>query len=264
MRRFYISPEQIQQKQPRMTPQDEHHIRSVLRLKTGDTIVVFDGTGAQHEALIADMTHDHVQIRLIRPLSRDAESPLEITMAQGYLKDKKMDQLVRMLTELGVTQWMPFIAKRSVAVPDENRCHARLQRWQKISLEAVKQCRRSTPMTIISTTTFEAALAHSQPHDLKLLFWEGREGISLGELKRTLPLSPTSIFIMIGPEGGFDDREQQTAAAQDFHIVHMGPRILRAETAAVAACTMVQYVFGDMGEDICADFRMNAESRSDL
>lgn len=247
MRRFFISPEQIKQKNPRVTPQDAHHIRSVLRLKPGDPIIVFDGTGAQYEAVIADMPYDQVQIRLIRQLSKNAESPLKITMAQGYLKDKKMDQLVRMLTELGVAQWLPFIAKRSVAIPDENRRHARLQRWRTISLEAVKQCRRSAPISIVSITTFEAALDQSKTHDLKLLFWEGGDGISLAELKSTIDRPPSSIFIMIGPEGGFDDQEQQTATSQGFHSVHMGPRILRAETAAVAACTMVQYAFGDMG-----------------
>lgn len=247
MRRFFISPEQIKQKNPRVTPRDEHHIRSVLRLKPGDPIIVFDGTGAQYEAVIADMLYEQVQIRLIRQLSKNAESALKITMAQGYLKDKKMDQLVRMLTELGVAQWMPFIAKRSVAIPDENRRHARLQRWRKISLEAVKQCRRSAPMSIVSTATFEAALDQSTTHDLKLLFWEGGDGISLAELKSTIDCPPVSIFVMTGPEGGFDDQEQQTAIGQGFHSVHMGPRILRAETAAVAACTMVQYAFGDMG-----------------
>ncbi len=245
MRRFFISPEQIQQNPPLITGQDAHHIRKVLRLRTGDAVIVFDGTGAEYEARIDAIAEDNIQIRLIRPIPEHAESGIRLTLAQGYLKDKKMDLLVRMLTELGVTRLLPFIAGRSVAVPDEKRSLNRQQRWQKISQEAVKQCRRGTMMTIAPTTGFDLALAESLNHDLKLIFWEGQGGNSLTDLVRHQ--KPGAVFVLVGPEGGFEDQEYEAARQNGFHAIHMGPRILRAETAALAACTMVQYAFGDMG-----------------
>ena len=173
---------------------------------------------------------------------------MQIVLAQAYLKDKKMDELVRRLTELGVTRWIPFMARRSVPTPDEKRGLARHQRWQKISLEAVKQCRRSRPMTIDAPVSFAQALEMAQSHDLKLFFWEG-----VGAAPLTRPAGqpgPKRVFVMVGPEGGFDADEQRRAQAQGFCMTGMGPRILRAETATVAACTLIQFLFGDMGQNV--------------
>lgn len=248
MRRFFIAPEQVRQAHPRLGEEDARHMRTVLRLQPGAAIVVFDGTGAEYEARIEAIDAQGATVALVRPLPSGSESPLEITLAQAYLKDKKMDALVRRLTELGVTHWLPFMARRSVPSPDEKRARARQQRWQKISQEAVKQCRRSRPMTIAYPVSFNEALAAAGPCDLKLFFWEG-PGTQV--LQRSCERSaPTKIFIMIGPEGGFDPDEQQAAHTQGFLMAGMGPRILRAETAAVAACALIQFLFGDMGQNV--------------
>jgi len=169
-------------------------------------------------------------------------------LAQAYLKDKKMDQLARRLTELGVTRWLPFMAQRSIPSPDEKRGQARYQRWQKISQEAVKQCRRSRPMRIETPVSFAEAMEISRTCDLKLFFWEGPETQPL-QRPADQPM-PAKVFVMIGPEGGFDLAEYRAAQVQGFRMVGMGPRILRAETAAVAACTLVQFLFGDMGQNV--------------
>jgi 16S rRNA (uracil1498-N3)-methyltransferase len=248
MRRFFIAPEQIHEAHPRLGEEDARHVRTVLRLQPGTAIVVFDGTGAEYEARIDAVEERQVCIALVRPLASGSESPLEITLAQAYLKDKKMDQLVRRLTELGVTRWLPFMAKRSIPSPDEKRGQARHQRWQKISQEAVKQCRRSRPMRIETPVGFAEALEISRPCDLKLFFWEGPEAQPLHRPAEH-PL-PAKVFVMIGPEGGFDPAEQHVAQTHGFRMVAMGPRILRAETATVAACTLVQFLFGDMGQNV--------------
>jgi 16S rRNA (uracil1498-N3)-methyltransferase len=248
MRRFFIAPEQMHQAHPLLGEEDARHVRRVLRLQPGTAIVVFDGTGAEYEARI-DAVEDHqVRIALVRPLVSGSESALEITLAQAYLKDKKMDQLARRLTELGVTRWLPFMAKRSIPSPDEKRGQARHQRWQKISQEAVKQCRRSRPMRIEIPVSFAEAMEISQTCDLKLFFWEGPQTRPL-QRPADQPL-PAKVFVMIGPEGGFDPAEHRVAQSQGFRMVGMGPRILRAETAAVAACTLVQFLFGDMGQNV--------------
>ncbi len=247
-RRFFVSPEKIHLDEPEIEGQDVRHIRTVLRLGPGDDVVVFDGTGAEYAAHIVSLDNRKVRIALSERLVSVAESPIEITLAQGYLKDKKMDELVRRTTELGVARWIPFIARRSVPHPDAKRHQARLERWRKISLEAVKQCRRSRPMAIEQTLSFEQALVQSHACDLKLFFWEER-GQGLMKCTKSRK-SPRSVFVMVGPEGGFESGEHDAARQHGFQIVNLGPRILRAETAALAATALTQYLFGDLGQNM--------------
>jgi len=245
MRRFFLPSENMSSGTPIIEGQDARHIGTVLRLVPGDTLVVFDGTGNEYKAQIVGLRDQQVHIRLLERLIPHTESPVEITLAQGYLKDKKMDELVRRLTELGVTRWVPFIARRSVAQPDARRSSARQERWHKISLEAVKQCRRSLPLIIESPLSFEQALQQAQSCDLRLFFWE-TGGEDLAALIDT-PVPPRRIFLMVGPEGGFDTVEHEAAERHGFKTVHLGPRILRAETAALTVSVLAQYLFGDLG-----------------
>jgi 16S rRNA (uracil1498-N3)-methyltransferase len=248
MRRFFLSPEKLCLDEPAIEGQDARHIAAVLRLGAGDDLVVFDGTGVEYAARIVSLDNHRVRIRLLERLVSNAESPVEITLAQGYLKDKKMDELVRRLTELGVVRWVPFIARRSVAQPDAKRGLARSERWHKISLEAVKQCRRNRPMAIEPTVSFEQALQLSQSCDLKIFFWE-TQGEFLSAFA-SAPLKPKRVFLMVGPEGGFEADEHDAAQRHGFRTVHLGPRILRAETAAVAVSVLAQYLFGDLGQNV--------------
>ncbi|RJQ67356.1 MAG: 16S rRNA (uracil(1498)-N(3))-methyltransferase [Desulfobacteraceae bacterium] len=248
MRLFFLPPEQTGEAEPVLGEKDARHIHTVLRLGPGEIITVFDGTGLQYEARIISVGRRQVRIALLRQLAAAAESPLQIVLAQGYLKDKKMDQLIPPLTELGVTRLVPFMARRSVPNPDAKRSLARRQRWQRISQEAVKQCRRNRPLSVDGVVSFEEALALSRTCDLKFFFWESGNGNALSD---SLAQSrPGSVCVMIGPEGGFEAEEQYAAARAGFLTVRMGPRILRAETAAVVACTLVQYVFGDIGQNV--------------
>jgi 16S rRNA (uracil1498-N3)-methyltransferase len=247
MHRFYIPPGQVAETEPVIEGSDARHIHTVLRLKPGDVIVVFDGQGSEYAARIVAVDRRQVRITLSDRMTPDTESPVRIALAQSYLKDKKMDQVVRQVVELGVNHFIPFMAKRSVAHPDETRSRSRHQRWQKIALEAVKQCRRSRPMAVEPVLSFDAALALSRPYALKLFFWEV-QGDSLFTNPARRP-RPGSVFIMIGPEGGFEAGEYDAARQYGFLAVQMGPRILRVETAAIAACTLVQYLFGDMGQN---------------
>lgn len=248
MRHFFIPKDQWGHNEPSLSPSDAHHLRSVLRLGIGDRIIVKDGAGAAHQARIVAMDRQQVRIALEQPLADTTESHLQITLAQGYLKDKKMDQLIRTLTELGVNEWVPVMARRSVPTPDPKKVLARQQRWQKITQEATKQCRRNRPMVIHAPVGFQDALALAEPYDLKLFFWESR-GTGIAQAISNL-VPAQSAFVFVGPEGGFESAEQRAAEKCGFVTLQMGPRILRAETAAVAACTLVQYIFGDMGQNV--------------
>ncbi len=228
-----------------ITGSDARHIKTVLRLKPGDKIGLLDGKGFECEAEVVDLSAGRVKVSVIRRFPSDAESPVQITVVQGFLKEKKMDGLVRQLSELGIIKWIPFIADRSVPRPDKKQLSARTKRWVKISKEAIKQCKRGCIMEIGDTVSFEEILNLSQAADLKIAFWEDE----LQPLNAKLPGSDckiNKIYVLLGPEGGFTKQEIESARDRGFVTASLGPRILRAETATVAACVLLQHLFGDM------------------
>ncbi|MFZ0131039.1 MAG: 16S rRNA (uracil(1498)-N(3))-methyltransferase [Desulfobacterales bacterium] len=228
---------------------EARHAQKVLRLHPGDTIGLFDGCGTACAARIERFAPDGIVVEIIGTVPTASESPVEILMAQAFLKDKKMDGLARQLTELGVAGWMPFFAKRSIPAPDPRRLAGRLARWQKISREALKQCQRTRLMAIEPLGTLQDVLMRAVTCDVKILFWENQpQPIDLREVL-TPGACPQKVFAIIGPEGGFAPLEVEAAAAEGFLAASLGPRILRAETAAVAAATLLQFAFGDMGKN---------------
>ncbi len=160
-----------------------------------------------------------------------------------------MDDLVRQLTELGITKWFPFIAERSVAKPDKKRLSSRKERWEKIAVESLKQCKRGCIPEIGDTVSIEGALEIAKECDLKIVFWED-ESFSLNELLKDSHKDIKTIFLMLGPEGGFSSKEIEKSKKFGFVSVSLGPRILKADTAPIAACSIIQYIFGDMGNKI--------------
>jgi len=244
LRRFYLPPETIQHPQPEISGSDAVHICRVLRLSAGDAVELFDGIGKGYRARIVSASAKRVLFRIEANYPILSESSVHITLSQAMLKDRKMDDLIRQLTELGIDCWIPFYAARSVPVPSRKGMGKRLKRWDKIALEAVKQCRRGRVPRIAPANDFEAMLAASADSDLKIIFWEGAPQ-AFDITGAALP-KPREITVAVGPEGGFDPGEVQLAQAHGFRTAGLGPRILRAETATLAACSLVQYCFGDM------------------
>ncbi len=245
MRYFFIEHVQSTGSTLVITGSDARHIKTVLRLKSGDKIGLFDGKGFEYEAKIVDLSTGRVKVSVIRRFPSTAESPVQITVAQGFLKEKKMDGLVRQLSELGIIKWNPFIAERSVPRPDKKQLSARTKRWEKISKEAIKQCKRGCIMEIGDTVSFEEILNLSQTADLKIAFWENELQPLNAELPRP-DRNINKIYALLGPEGGFTQQEIESARDRGFVTASLGPRILRAETATVAACVLLQHLFGDM------------------
>lgn len=247
MRYFYIQPRAINGKKALLAEPDAGHIQKVLRLKAGDPIGLLDGEGFEYHARIEAFLNPGVAAAIENRFPCTTESALNLTLAQGFLKEAKMDDLVRQLTELGVNRWVPFMAERSIPKPDEKQLARRLARWQTISREAIKQCRRGRFLEIQGPVSFRDMVLSAKGSDLKLLFWE-EETRPLREINASLGSdSITSVFIIIGPEGGLTRGEVDQAQAAGFHIAGLGPRILKAETAALAACSVVQHLFGDLG-----------------
>ncbi len=246
MRRFFIKQSESAGPISVITGTDARHIKKVLRLKQGDIITLFDGAGNEYEARIISLSAGSVNVSIIRNFPSTTESPVQIIVAQAFLKQRKMDNLVRQLTELGITKWVPFISKRSVPKPDNKRLTARTNRWEKISREALKQCNRGRIMEIGQTVSFKDTFNISKQSSLKIAFWENESkpiNLALSQSKRHF----NNIFIMIGPEGGFTSQEIEKAKACGFITATLGPRILRAETATIAASVLIQYLFGDIG-----------------
>jgi 16S rRNA (uracil1498-N3)-methyltransferase len=249
MRRFYLAREEIAKDMPAIGGDDARHIVQVLRLSAGDIIGLFDGSGVECEARIVSTANRRVTVSVIRRSCPSSESPVKITVVQGLLKDKKMDGLIRQLSEMGATRFLPLRARRSVPVPDIQRLSGRITRWEKIAIEAAKQCGRSRILQITEPLSLDEVLALCSQDDLKLVFWE-KERQPLGRIALDPARSIQKLIILLGPEGGWDPAEVEQARACGFVTIGMGPRILRAETAAVAACALVQYVFGDMGQNV--------------
>jgi len=247
MRRFFIEPAAVNDPVISIKGSEARHIKNVLRLKPGDTIRLFDGTGVEYEAAIAHLTGSRAELSITRQMPTTAESPIELTIAQGYLKEKKMDGLIRPLCELGMSRWMPFISQRSVPQPDKTRLGARMERWQKIARESFKQCRRSVLPQISSPVTFNEVLEYGRSCDVKLIFWEQETRVFDPAAVSAQTDLINRVLIVLGPEGGFADQEVEKARKLGFTVSGLGPRILRAETATIAACTLMQYVFGDLG-----------------
>jgi 16S rRNA (uracil1498-N3)-methyltransferase len=235
----------IQHPQPAISGSDAVHICRVLRLSAGDTVELFDGIGNGYRARIVSASPKRIRFDIEEAYLLLSESTVHITLAQGILKDRKMDDLIRQLTELGIDRWMPFYAARSIPVPVKKGMQKRLGRWEKIALEAVKQCRRGRVPCITPADDFDAILAGSAESDLNIIFWEGAP--QAFDFPTTALAKPKKITVAVGPEGGFDPGEVQRAHEHGFLTAGLGPRILRAETATLAACTLVQYCFGDMG-----------------
>lgn len=245
MHRFFITEPQLEYPFATLNGPDINHIKNVLRLQPGEYIRLFDGTGMVYTGKIISISPHCVRVEIIEKTAPATESPVHISIAQSYLKEKKMDVLIRQLTELGVGFWFPFFSERSIPLPDQKKLASRRQRWKKIAIEAVKQCRRNRLMEIGQALSFHEMLLSAKNSDLKIIFWENAELALISNKYFSEKKHIRSIFAVLGPEGGFSNDEINQAIQQGFLPVKMGPRILRAETATIAACAVLQYMFGD-------------------
>jgi 16S rRNA (uracil1498-N3)-methyltransferase len=247
MRYFFVDPSQVSGSQAVIHGSEASHIQNVMRLRRGDALRLVDGTGIEYRALIDRLVPGRVELSITGRQRSAGIAPVRIHAAQGCLKEKKMDRVVRQLSELGVARFIPFVCERAVVRPDSGRAAYRAERWRKIGVEALKQCRRGDLMGIDDITAFETILKSGRRHDIRIMFWEKAAGSLLAEHVPAAVSGSLSVLVVLGPEGGFSEKEAAAAEAAGFRIAGLGPRILRAETAAVAACAIVQYLFGDLG-----------------
>jgi len=243
MQKFIIEPDMRKGTTVTITGQDARHISRVLRLSPGDSLSMTDGLGTDCTGEIINITQTLVQVEITAEQAAGTESPLDLTLCTAMLKHKKMDDIIKQAVQLGITRWVPFFSGRSVPLSNPKKEVRQVERWQTIARESLKQCRRSRLVEILPPMGFEAVLDLTRGATHKIAFWE-KSGRSLKELKTQ---ENTGTVILIGPEGGFDATEIRMAEEKGFRSYSLGPRILRAETAAVCAAGLVQYILGDLG-----------------
>jgi 16S rRNA (uracil1498-N3)-methyltransferase len=245
MPRFYVPQPRIEKGMLKIEGDEVRHIRKVLRLKRGDEIVVFNGSGKEYGGTIVEEGPSSVVITIQNIFSSKTESQLEITLAQSLLKGDKMDYLIQKAAELGVKEIIPFFSSRSVPLLEKSRRLNRYHRWERIAVEASKQCGRGVVLKIEPLQDYSEILRTASPDSLRLILWE-REGVRLKEaLERSK--EKTKIFFIIGPEGGLSEEEVDQAKRNGFTPVTLGRRILRSETASLCLVSILQYEWGDMG-----------------
>ena len=245
MARFYVPQPQVERGTLKVEGEEVKHIRKVLRLKEGDEITVFDGLGKEFKGTIAKEGLSSVVIRIENVSSSKEDSPLEVTLAQSLLKGEKMDYLIQKATELGVKDIIPFLSSRSVPFLEKSKRLKRHDRWERIAVEASKQCGRAILPKIEPVQDYSEMLRAAAPNALRLILWE-REGMKLKEILGRSK-ERTKIFFVIGPEGGFSQGEIEEGERAGFVPVTLGKRILRAETASLCFLSILQYEQGDIG-----------------
>lgn len=241
MRRFFTDPLGPDCTRTLLDQDESRHLCRVLKVSAGETIELIDGCGMRYTGTV-ERLGKQVAVS-IRSRSREIDDSAPITVCQGDLKSGKMDFLVEKCTELGVRQFMPFTAGRSQGRVDGARRDRRRSRQESIVKSASKQCGRCYFMQVEPETTFDELIGlDCGPPGRKIMLWEKAGSSTLGDLIGGDRASP--VYLMIGPEGGFSDEEAARAHAAGWLQASLGPRILRAETATVAAVAVVNHLLG--------------------
>ena len=219
-----------------------NHITRVLRLRSGDELTVFDGNGGEFGARIEEFRKDTVIVSVDEHKTVDRESPLSLTLVQGISRGERMDWIIQKATELGATRIVPVFTKRSVVRLDDKQAERKLQHWRAITIAACEQCGRNRLPDLVTPVDFFDVLPETfTPNSTRLLL-SPQADLRIDDLRDI----HGGVTVLIGPEGGLDEVEQEAAIAAGFKAVRMGPRVLRTETAAIAALTILQRYFGDL------------------
>ena len=218
------------------------HVTRVLRLRVGEALTLFNGRGGEYAASLVESSGAEVTVAVGEYRAIERESPLAITLAQGISRGERMDLVVQKATELGVTQLAPLILERSVVRLDAQQAHRKLNRWHAIAVAACEQSGRNRLPEVLAPATLREFLQSAASVAPTRLLLSPTAARRLEDLDA--PVSAVSV--LIGPEGGLADSEQAAALAAGFTAVCLGPRVLRTETAALVALTLLQREFGDL------------------
>jgi 16S rRNA (uracil1498-N3)-methyltransferase len=218
-----------------------NHISRVLRLREGDELTLFDGRGGEYGARIAGFGKDAVRVAVQahRPVER--ESALDLTLVQSVSRGERMDWVMQKATELGVRRVIPVLTERTVIRLDDRQKERKVQHWRAIVIAACEQCGRNRVPEVAAPLGFYETLRTLDAEATRVLL------SPTGTLRARDLERPSKLTLLIGPEGGLSENEEDAGLKAGFRQVQLGPRILRTETAALAALAALQHDFGDLG-----------------
>ncbi len=248
MRRVFVPTESVNGERLVLADAEAHYVRRVLRMQAGDRFSAVLPGGVERIATVTDTSHGRVHASLGDKVQRGADPTADVRLYPALVKAAKLELTIQKCTELGVSAIAPVVCRRSVARPAEGEADRKLDRWQRIALEAARQCGRTTYPSVraprdLSTTVREVGNGGG----LRLaLSPEPVEPTGLGALLSTHE-APAPISLLVGPEGGLTPEELEEARTAGFRAISLGRRTLRAETAAIAACALVMYELGELG-----------------
>lgn len=289
MVRFYIRTDDVTGDTLKVTGESFHYLKNVLRVRKGEELKAFDGTGKEYICQVVKVHPRHIDLHITEIFDVDTEPLVEICLVQSLIKAKYFEFAVQKCTELGVKKFIPVVTERTVVRLEGKRAENRRLRWKKIAVEAAKQCGRSFYPEVEPVTGFENALKLAQTQDMSIIPWEEeavltlkkvliqefqshssnltfpspasgegrRKEISIGKKNKpavgriqevrghlTEGDMPRKVAVFIGPEGGFSSREVSLAKKSGVIPVSLGPRLLRSETAAIAAAAVLIHELG--------------------
>lgn len=242
MYQFFVQPEQIQDKTVTITGSDVNHIKNVLRMKVGEEIAISNGCdGREYRCGIETITDTEV-ICTLRFVKEDGlELPAKVYLFQGLPKADKMELIIQKAVELGVYEIIPMATKRAVVKLDDKKAKAKVTRWQAIAEAAAKQSKRRVIPTVTDVMTIREAVSYAKDMDVKLIPYELADGMNDTRALIDSIQSGQSVAVFIGPEGGFEEAEIETAEEAGIRPVTLGRRILRTETAGFTVLAWIMY-----------------------
>lgn len=257
MPQFFVAPEDVAAKSFRLTGPEAFHVAKVMRLGPGQPLELFDGKGGRFAGVIEAVEADgSVRGRVTAVLKADeARAPARVHLHLGLLKAGHWDYALEKGTELGAVSFVPLLTPRTVVLLHEvERARAKQDRWGRVVMAAAKQCGRADLPAVREPRQFRDVIRELKGKGLLLLAWEGKKGSAAGdtlgpalrEAGRARGSGPLDVHLFVGPEGGFTEEEVELAEAEGATVFGLGPRVLRAETAAAAALAIVQYELGGL------------------
>jgi 16S rRNA (uracil1498-N3)-methyltransferase len=244
--RFFVEPEKLTDDRAIISDSAYHHLRNVLRMNAGDELVIFDGAGREAIGVVEGFQGQTALIRILAELDQSTESTLDLTLAPCLAKGKKVDLVIEKAIELGVTRIGVITSERSVARITPESAITRLERWRRIAKSAAEQSGRTVMPVIERIQTVQEFTAAKPKDALGLVFTRGAAPDPPATLRQRYP-NVTKVVAIVGPEGGLTPEEIDICRKHDFIDVGLGPRTLRAETAAIVAVAICQHLWGDLG-----------------
>lgn len=238
---FYVKNEQINGESAVIIGEDVRHIRDVLRYKLGDELSICNENGEKYITCIENFSKEQIDLKILKKCLDTSEPNIKITLFQGMPKADKLETIIQKCTELGISEIVPVMTERVIVKLDEKSISKKLDRWNKIALEASKQSGRQKVPEVKKPINLKKLVENISKYDILILPYECEKEYTLKSALKSINNDCKNIAILIGPEGGFSEEEVKMFELDNVKLVTLGPRILRTETAGIATLAMILY-----------------------